>query len=455
MREFLACPETRNSTLSTAGCLPLNVNAFPVLKDDCVPMPQRPANELLLASILELTEDAILTTALDGTIETWSPGAERHYGYKAEEVIGQHLRRLVPLYEWEALEAILSVPRLNAPCSGRTERLRKDGSKIPILARHTYIRNELGEIQGILESGRALSCPHDQAPADHLSRLVMEQAPITLWTADLNLRITSNWGAGWDSPKIRSGEMVGRRVHEFLGCVEWRASPIAEHYEALRGVTSQVEYKHRNRILEIRVEPLRDASGVIVGCIGVGTDITGRKKSEEEILYQSRHDALTDLANYREFTEKLEREVERAERSRRPFTILLLDLDGLKRINDLLGHLEGNRALKRLAAVIREHCRSTDVAARYGGDEFAVMLIDSDRGMAVQVAQRIENGLKASSQEPPLSVSIGVGIYPDDGRTASELIGAADRQLYRHKKEEESGVSPAIPEMSQRKNASR
>jgi diguanylate cyclase (GGDEF)-like protein len=114
----------------------------------------------------------------------------------------------------------------------------------------------------------------------------------------------------------------------------------------------------------------------------------------------------------------------------------LLDLDGLKRINDLHGHLAGNRALKRLAAVMNEHCRSTDLAVRYGGDEFAVVLIDSDKGMAEQVAHRIENGLRTDQGKPAVNVSIGIGIYPDDGRTAAELIEAADRQLYRSKRAE-------------------
>ncbi len=132
--------------------------------------------------------------------------------------------------------------------------------------------------------------------------------------------------------------------------------------------------------------------------------------------------------------DRLEREVLRAGRSQRSFTLLLLDLDDLKRINDLRGHLAGNRALRRLAAVMNEHCRSTDLAARYGGDEFAVVMIDSDHGMAQNVAQRIEKRLRTDQEKPPLSVSIGIGVYPDDGRTPEELIEAADRRLYLRKK---------------------
>jgi diguanylate cyclase (GGDEF)-like protein len=194
----------------------------------------------------------------------------------------------------------------------------------------------------------------------------------------------------------------------------------------------------KDRILEIHLEPLRSPLGEIVGCIGVGLDITQRKRSEEQIRYQATHDALTGLANFREFMDTLERELRRAERSHHSFTILLLDLDDLKRINDRFGHLAGNRALKRLAVVMKGQCRATDLAARYGGDEFAVILIDSDQGMAHQVAQRIEACVRGDQEEPQISVSIGMAVYPTDGRTAQDLLEVADQQLYGRKKRTQS-----------------
>jgi diguanylate cyclase (GGDEF)-like protein len=183
------------------------------------------------------------------------------------------------------------------------------------------------------------------------------------------------------------------------------------------------------------VEPLRSPEGELIGCMGVGLDVTERKRSEEQVLYQATHDALTGLVNYREFAEALEREVKRADRSRHSFAVLLLDLDGLKQINDRNGHLAGNRALKRLANAMREHCRSIDVPARYGGDEFALVLIDTDPAMAEQVAERIRECLVKEKEEPPLGVSIGVASYPADGRTGQELLEAADRRLYLQKKD--------------------
>jgi diguanylate cyclase (GGDEF)-like protein len=167
----------------------------------------------------------------------------------------------------------------------------------------------------------------------------------------------------------------------------------------------------------------------------VALDVTERKRTAEQVLYQATHDALTGLGNYRQFVETLEREVKRADRSRHRFAVLLLDLDGLKQINDRHGHLAGNRALKRLANEMREHCRSIDIAARYGGDEFALVLIDADPAMAEQVAERIQECIGNEPEEPRRGASIGIASYPEDGRTGHELLEAADRRLYQQKKD--------------------
>jgi len=206
------------------------------------------------------------------------------------------------------------------------------------------------------------------------------------------------------------------------------------HFDALRGIGSRFEYARNDRVLDIQVEPLRSPEAETIGCLGVALDITDRKRTEEQVLYQATHDALTGLANYREFVDTLEREVKRADRSHNMFAMLLLDLDGLKQINDRNGHLAGNRALKRLANVMREHCRAIDIAARYGGDEFALVLIDADPAMAEQVAERIQEGLRNEVEESVLGVSIGIASYPADGRTGQELLEAADHRLYQEKK---------------------
>ena len=416
-------------------------------------MSHRLVREHLLAALLESPEDGIISVSLDGTIESWSRGAEHIYGYTSQEITGQPLKHLVPLHQLPELESLLSKPgSKDLKCFEAAERLHKNGSRIFLKIKRVLIRDEQGIVRGILESGRALNSRGADPSAEGSLRSILEQMPGLHWTADQNLRITSNWGKDLAGSKIPPDALVGRSVCEFLGCADRHTTPIAEHCEALRGLPSQFEYHWKNRFWEFRLEPLRSSTGEINGVLGVGMDITGRKRNEEQAFYQARHDALTGLANYREFMDRLEQEVRRAERSHRPFTVLLLDLDGLKRINDCHGHLAGNRALQRLAAVMNVHCRSTDLAVRYGGDEFALVMIDSDKGMAEQVAQRIKNGLRTEEGKPSIGVSIGIGIHPDDGRTVAELIEAADQQLYRGKRSEKTyAVAPAKQIFSTRK----
>ena len=415
--------------------MPFPTYVLPVLKDGSYGMAKRPALEHLLAALLKSSEDAVLTVSPQGTIETWSAGAQRLYGYAAQEMIGQSLLRLLPVYELPRLESVESTSKDHREPVEVRERLHKNGSRVLVAIRRSVIRGERGEVEGILEMARALD-PHEAfwTPEEAPLSLLMEQVPGLLWTTDRKLRVSAHWGRGLPGAKIRPRTLLGRDVRELLGAADPYATPITEHYSALEGVASHFEYPWRGAVLEVRVGPLRSAAGQIMGCLGAAVDVSDRKKSEEQALYQARHDGLTGLANYREFMDRLEAEVRRADRSHHSFTLLLLDLDQLKRINDLQGHLVGNRALGRLAAVMKEHCRATDLAARYGGDEFAVLLIDSDRGMAEHVAQRIEQRLRSDHEKPQLSVSIGIGIYPDDGTTPAEIFEAADQRLYRRKK---------------------
>jgi diguanylate cyclase (GGDEF)-like protein len=144
-------------------------------------------------------------------------------------------------------------------------------------------------------------------------------------------------------------------------------------------------------------------------------------------------DPLTGLANYRRLLAVIESELDRSRRTHRPFSIVLLDMDGLKTINDRYGHLVGSRSLVRLGKILRNHSRAIDTPARYGGDEFAVVLPEAPKDLAARVSARIRERLSSETEEPALSVSAGLAAYPEDGDTAEKLLAAADRTLYRMK----------------------
>jgi len=141
-------------------------------------------------------------------------------------------------------------------------------------------------------------------------------------------------------------------------------------------------------------------------------------------------DPMTGLPNYRRLVEVLTEEITRANRTDTTFAVVFCDMDGLKQINDELGHLIGSRAVCRFADTLKACVRDTDTAARYGGDEFVAVLPGSDEEGARRVIDRLTNRLAEDKVKPELATSAGVAVYPRDGSTATTLLSAADRALY-------------------------
>ncbi len=147
-------------------------------------------------------------------------------------------------------------------------------------------------------------------------------------------------------------------------------------------------------------------------------------------------DHLTGLANRRRFERQLEREVGRVLRFERPFTLLMVDIDNFKNINDTFGHDAGDDAIRRISRVLREGTRGIDLAARVGGEEFAVLLVETSQSSGMEVAERLRLAIKTleTASGASITASFGVAECPTDAQTASEIIKAADVALYQAKR---------------------
>ncbi len=211
-----------------------------------------------------------------------------------------------------------------------------------------------------------------------------------------------------------------------------RAHLLGQSVESDSGDALEIEWKRKNgTTLRVRLsgrkvadEGQADSYEIIV------EDVTQQRKLEDHLRHQAATDPLTGLANYRHLVETVDLEINRTERTAREFALLFLDLDGLKQINDRCGHLVGSQALCRLADVLCICSRKIDTPARFGGDEFALVLPETGQVQANLVARRVCGSLANDGREPKLSVSVGVAIYPKDGEKVDSLLAAADAALY-------------------------
>jgi diguanylate cyclase (GGDEF)-like protein/PAS domain S-box-containing protein len=223
--------------------------------------------------------------------------------------------------------------------------------------------------------------------------------------------------------------------------------------ESLVGIEERENWEDgREAWVSTTKAPLRDRAGHIVGLFGISRDITDRKINERRLAEQADQlaaqaneleqlmlvDDLTGLFNRRGMQIVGEQALYKARRDGTGVVLLFMDLDGLKKINDSLGHRIGDDALRALARLIREMTRESDLAARIGGDEFAMLLFDAEGEAAAHVVDRITRDAAGAREAHglPFDLSVSIGISEIDPRTPGsidQLLGDADRSMYSEK----------------------
>jgi diguanylate cyclase (GGDEF)-like protein/PAS domain S-box-containing protein len=212
----------------------------------------------------------------------------------------------------------------------------------------------------------------------------------------------------------------------------------------------------RSLYLETKGNPILDPCGDVQNLVLVMRDVTERKQWEQTIFHLAYHDTLTDLPNRRLFIDRLRKEVYQAKRFQSQLAVMFLDVDRFKQINDSWGHEVGDVILAEIAKRIKQCLGSNDVVARLGGDEFTILLPHiSGRHEVDQVAQkirdRLEEPLEVNGRQHTLSCSMGIAVFPSDGREADELLKRADMALYFVKERGRNGFEffhPSIEEKS-------
>jgi diguanylate cyclase (GGDEF)-like protein/PAS domain S-box-containing protein len=238
-------------------------------------------------------------------------------------------------------------------------------------------------------------------------------------------------------------EMVGHRSHELFHHTRANgaAYPVSECAAgksftegATRRITDELFWRKDGSSLAVDYTstPIRQG-GRIVGVVTVFDDVTHQRQMKEQLRHQADHDSLTGLFNRRRFEQEVSSQLEYAQRYSRPGALLLMDLDTFKFVNDSYGHPIGDKVLSDVGASLSTTVRRTDVVARIGGDEFAVLLREAEEAEATAVAKKLIAAIRARSK-PTIGASVGIAPFDGDGeKTPDELLVAADIALYEAK----------------------
>jgi diguanylate cyclase (GGDEF)-like protein/PAS domain S-box-containing protein len=229
--------------------------------------------------------------------------------------------------------------------------------------------------------------------------------------------------------------IVGRRLHHaFSDNPEFVAN-----YEERKQQEENIDMTITNaeRYIALDVTPMFAPDGTLSGRIVTLHDVTDRKNQQKSLETMAFHDPLTRLANRRKFEEETERAMQQTWESGKHFAILYFDLNRFKTVNDTLGHDVGDELLKYVAARISSILRKPDLLARMGGDEFAVLLHDTDEIGVERVVERmltsVERPFHIEEHTLTIGLSIGAAFYPADGKSLAQLLRHADSAMYRAK----------------------
>jgi diguanylate cyclase (GGDEF)-like protein/PAS domain S-box-containing protein len=391
-------------------------------------------------------------------LQLWNKQAEKHMGYKAEEIIGRSTRMLVPddLYE-EGKWLMREVREKGYVKDYETERLNKNGVRVPGEVAVAALNDEEGNFIGAefmvkdiserkrLERERA-EAQEALARSEERYRALFEHAPDPICVTDAD-DIVLLWNE-------RAEECFGFKAEEIIGKPAWMMTPddLIEDRKRLKEQVKDKGYvrayetervvKGGVRIpLEVTEATIRDDKGDLIGLSIIARDISERKRMEQEVAAKEFYrvlsivDELTGLYNHRHFHELLSQGLRWSERYLHPLSLLMVDIDNFKEYQDVRSHVAGDEALKIIAQTMRNTVRGVDMGARYGGDEFAVILPETTKEVAAIAAERIANAIAEITLPAGgrLTISVGVASYPTDAQNKEELIRRADQALYRAK----------------------
>ena len=409
-------------------------------------------------TILDNVHDGVIACGDHGRINSFNAAAARMFGYGVAEVIGRPIGELIPAL------STLATPQHEAPPAllhnQEVTALHRDGSRLPLRLRLSQTHHGARHLWVI--SAQDVREIHEVEQRRQLYASVFENSGEAILISDADNRIlavnhafSTLTGYGIEdirgrNPRLLASGKTSRQTYQDM----WANLNRQGFWQG----------ETWNRTKDGRVYPnwmtvsvVRDQEERLTHYIVSYLDITERKAAEERINHLAHHDALTGLLNRLSLVNRLEQALATARREQRQLALMFLDMDRFKAINDTLGHAAGDSLLVEVARRLSEVVRASDIVARFGGDEFVVVLSEvDDAGSVARVADKVLRSLARpyvlAGQEARSSPSVGVALFPGDGKDGESLLKHADTAMYHAKSQGRNRVQFFAAEMNHAAN---
>ncbi|HYE35971.1 sensor domain-containing protein [Methylocaldum sp.] len=395
---------------------------------------------------VEAAPNAMILAREDGRIVLINAQAERLFGYSRDELQGELIERLVP----ERFRVQHTLERLNFSALSQTRPMGagrnlcgccKDGREVPV----EITLNPFATSEGTFTLVSIIDITERQLAEERLRQAatVFESTAEGVIITDADIKIIAVNKAFTTITGYSEQEVLGRNPRAFRSGRHHSDFYRDLWTSILESGSWQGEIWDRRKNGEVypkwlTISVIRDEAGHVINYIGVFSDISQIKRSEEQLAHLAHYDPLTNLPNRLLLNSRLSHALEQAKRQNRKVVLLFLDLDRFKTINDSLGHPAGDELLVAAGRRIRHRLREADTLARLGGDEFVILLEHLNHCQAAAIAQHVLVALSepfrlASGHEVFVSASIGISIFPDDAQDSTQLVRNADAAMYQAK----------------------
>jgi diguanylate cyclase (GGDEF)-like protein/PAS domain S-box-containing protein len=422
--------------------------------DDGVLDPARRVPLESLRDLLGLAPDALLVVDAPGTIVLANAQVEALFGYSRDELIGQAVELLVP----ERLRARHRPDRERFTADPHQRGMgigldlygrRRDGSEFLVEISLSPVRTDSGLL--VCSAIRDITARRQAEKVAFHFAAVVESSHDAIVGMELDGTISSWNAAAAALYDYQPDQMIGRNISlltppgrpdELTDLL--RRVRVGERVEDLETVHARRD--GRRIQVSVTVSPIRDRTGAVIGVSTIARDIGERLRYQQQLEFLAEHDGLTGARNRRRFETDVTEQVRRSRRYGDTAALLLIDVDGMKQINDTHGHRAGDQALRAIAGTLTARLRDTDRVARIGGDEFAVLLPYASEEQAALVAGSLREGVAETEvtaemagcldadAQLRLSISIGVVMIDRDTPDVEAIMVEADRAMYRDKR---------------------